>query len=73
MDLWLTGASAILQLVLGGMGIYVALRPPKPDHHMQWISAFALVGVCGVALTVGLTSLADVAQKGTQDKLDLIR
>jgi hypothetical protein len=62
-DSLLVGALAFLQLVLGVMGIYVALRPPRESRHLRWILAFVAVGVTGVVLTVVLAFRSDSAQK----------
>jgi hypothetical protein len=50
-DIALTVVICFVQLVLGAMGVYVSLRPPKPEQHRLWIGSFILVGLAGIALT----------------------
>jgi hypothetical protein len=68
-DLMLAGALAFLQLALGGMGIYLALRPASPRWHRVWILAFSVVGLAGVVLTVLIAYRADVAQDRLNDQI----
>lgn len=50
----LTVAVCLIQLGLGLMGVYVALKPPPVEYHRHWIGAFLGVGLLGVALTAWL-------------------
>lgn len=63
MGIWLTVVIGITQLALGGMGVYVSLRPPKKEHHWYWIAGFIVVGFAGVALTGWLAKTGDDAQR----------
>ncbi|HKW61255.1 MAG TPA: hypothetical protein VJN89_01805 [Candidatus Acidoferrum sp.] len=63
MDTLLTAIIGFTQLVLGGMGVYVSLRPPKPEHHWRWISAFMGIGLVGVGLTGWLAERASSSQE----------
>jgi hypothetical protein len=72
-DLFLTGALSILQGLLGGMGLYVALRPPKSSDHLRWIIAFALVTLAGVSLTIWVAGRANTAQEGLNNQLSDLR
>lgn len=63
MGIWLTVVIGITQLALGGMGVYVSLRPPKKEHHWYWIAGFIVVGLSGVALTGWLARTGDDAQR----------
>lgn len=73
MDVFLTGVLAVLQLVLGGMGVYVALKPPKSEHHIRWIASFITVGLIGVWLTVWITHRADSAQQRLNSEITGMR
>src|SRR5271165_6701251 len=63
MAIWLTVIIGITQLLLGGMGVYVSLRPPKPEHHWRWIAAFAVVGLSGIGATGHLAKAGEDAQR----------
>jgi hypothetical protein len=62
MGTWLTVIIGVVQLVLGAMGVYVSLRPPRKEHHWYWIAAFIIVGLLGVGLTGWLAKAGDEAQ-----------
>jgi predicted membrane channel-forming protein YqfA (hemolysin III family) len=65
-DALLAAGTVAIQLLLGVMGIYVALRPPERNDtrkHLFWIVAFLIVGGSGVWLTYTLAKHADVAGK----------
>jgi hypothetical protein len=63
MDIWLAVIIGITQLVLGGMGVYVSLRPPKPEHHWYWFGGFVAVGIVGIGLTGWLANIGSKEQK----------
>jgi hypothetical protein len=63
MELSLTIILAVTQLVLGGMGVYVSLKPPKQEDHNSWMLAFIVVGFVGVCLTGWLAKASDAAQR----------
>ncbi len=63
MSIWLTGMVGILQLVLGGMGVWVSLRPPKKETHWYWMAGFTVIGLLGVGLTAWLAKAGDEAQR----------
>jgi hypothetical protein len=70
MDGLLTAIAALTQLILGGMGIYVSLRPPKnPQRHRYWIGAFLVVGILGVVLTGWLAQRSSNAQDKATAKI----
>lgn len=70
MDALLTAIAALIQLILGGMGIYVSLRPPKnPQRHRYWIGAFLVVGVLGIVLTGWLAQRSSNAQDKATSKI----
>ncbi len=69
MDAFLTAIVGFLQLVLGGMGVYVSLRPPKQERHSSWIGGFMGVGLLGVALTGLLAHRASNAQDLAGEKV----
>ncbi len=62
MALWLTIFIGLSQLLLGGLGVYVSLRPPKKEHHWFWIGCFGLIGLLGIVLTGVLAKAGDKAQ-----------
>src|SRR6266849_7556374 len=70
MDAFLTAFGVFIQLLLGGMGVYVSLKPPKQEHHWYWIGAFMGVGLLGIALTGWLAQRASSAQDRTTEKLN---
>lgn len=55
MDILLTVIICLTQLVLGYMGVHVALRPPKAQHHKFWIAGFLLIGLAGIGATAWLS------------------
>ena len=63
MGIWLTVVIGLTQLVLGGMGVYVSLRPPEKAYHWSWIAGFIVIGLSGVALTGWLAKAGDDAQR----------
>src|SRR6202023_921241 len=69
MDTILTLLVAVTQLLLGGMGVYVALKPPQPRHHSYWISAFMLVGLVGVFFTGWIAHRATSAPEKSSAKI----
>lgn len=69
MDALLTAIVGFSQLVLGGMGVYVSLRPPKPQHHWYWIGAFMGMGLLGIGLTGWLARRASNAQEKATGKI----
>jgi hypothetical protein len=70
MDTLLTAIVGFTQLILGGMGIYVSLRPPKnPQRHWYWIGAFLFVGVLGGVLTGWLAQRSSNAQDKAAAKI----
>jgi hypothetical protein len=69
LDWVLAGTLGILQLVLGFMGIYVALRPPEAKHHLRWIFAFVGVGFTGVVLIVLTAIRTGHAQDAMKEQL----
>jgi len=73
MDIWLVVVIAVTQLVLGGMGVYVSLRPPKSEHHWWWLSGFVAVGIIGVALTGVLAKMGSEEQRSTAKMQDQMR
>jgi hypothetical protein len=68
MDALLTVISTFTQLILGAMGIYVSLRPPK-GHHWRWIGAFIVVGLLGVVLTGWIAQRASNAQEAANGRI----
>lgn len=71
-DALLAAAVGVIQLLLGVMGIYLALRPPEKSDtrkHLLWIVAFVIVGGSGVWLTYTLAKHADVAGKDATQKI----
>jgi len=68
-DVFLTAIVGFTQLVLGGMGVYVSLRPPKKEHHWYWIGAFMGVGLLGVALTGWVAQRSSNAQDRANEKI----
>lgn len=62
MAIWLTVIIGVTQLFLGGMGVYVSLKPPEKKYHWHWITMFILVGLAGVGLTTWLAEATDKAQ-----------
>jgi hypothetical protein len=71
-DIWLAVVIGITQLFLGGMGVYVSLRPPNQKHHWWWLGGFVAVGLVGVGLTGYLASIGSREQKrnaGIQEQL----
>jgi len=70
MDTLLTAIVGFTQLILGGMGIYVSLMPPKnPRRHRYWIGAFLVVGALGVALTGWLARRSSNAQENATARI----
>jgi len=72
-DIWLAVVIGITQLLLGGMGVYVSLRPPKAEHHWYWLGGFVAVGLTGVVLTGWLASVGSREQKrnaSVQERLE---
>jgi hypothetical protein len=70
MDTLLTAIVGIAQLILGGMGVYISLRPPKePRHHWYWMGAFLCVGALGVGLTGWLAQRSSNAQDKATAKI----
>ena len=63
MDALLTMLIGFIQLVLGGMGVFVSLKPPQRKYHWYWIAAFLIVGLLGVGLTFNLARRASNAQE----------
>jgi len=57
------------QLILGGMGVYVSLRPPKQEQHRYWIGGFIVIGLLGVVLTGWLTQRGSNAQENATAKI----
>jgi hypothetical protein len=62
MTTWLTIIVGVLQVVLGGMGVYVSLRPPKKERHWYWIAGFVVIGLAGVGCTAWLANESEKAQ-----------
>ena len=50
MDLWLTAALGIVQILITVLGVWVSLRPPEESR--AWIVAFVIVRFFGVGLAV---------------------
>ena len=69
MDTVLTAVVGFTQLVLGAMGIFVALRPPRAEHHWRWIGAFVFVGLLGIGLTGWLAQRSSNAQETASGKI----
>jgi hypothetical protein len=70
MDAFLTYLAALSQVILGVMGVYISLRPPKePRHHWYWMGAFMGVGVLGVGLTGWLAQRSSNAQARATSKI----
>lgn len=70
MDLLLAIILGLLQLLLGGLGVYVSLRPPKRERHWWWIGSFFAIGVLGAGL-VGLQAKRSVdAQADLQKQIN---
>lgn len=66
-DVLLTVVICAIQFVLGYLGIHVALRPPRPEHHRWWIAGFIVVGASGIFLTAWLAKRsADVQELSAQ-------
>jgi hypothetical protein len=63
MALWLTVFVGISQLLLGGLGVYVSLRPQRKEHHWLWICCFIAIGLLGVGLTGWLATENDRTQQ----------
>lgn len=53
MDIFLTTAIGVIQLLLAGMGIYMSLEPQQISKH-KWpiITAFGFIGMLGISATV---------------------
>jgi hypothetical protein len=68
-DVLLTVAVCIVQLMLGVMGIYVALKPPNKERHAFWIAGFVVVGLLGIVLTGALAWHSSNAQRDVSNKL----
>lgn len=64
MDFWLTSFIGFTQFVLGIMGVYVALRPPRPKTHKYWIVAFVVIGLMGLGATGWLARRASESGEG---------
>lgn len=62
MVVFLTVLVGISQLLLGGLGVYVSLKPPKPERHWYWIGGFAGIGILGVVLTGLIAHQSDIQQ-----------
>jgi hypothetical protein len=71
MDLFLVGFVGMSQLLLGGLGIYVSLRPPKAEHHRYWIGCFVFIGILGIGLTIWQAKRGADAQAALQLQLQL--
>src|SRR5260370_11028999 len=69
MDACFTAIVGFMELVLGGMGVYVSLKPPKQEHHWYWIGAFMGVGLLGVALNGWLAQRGSSAQEKATGKI----
>lgn len=65
----LTVIVGITQLILGGMGVFVSLRPPKKERHWHWMLAFILVGLAGVLTTAWLAKTGDAAQRAADREI----
>lgn len=63
MDVVLTATLAFTQLVLGGMGVWVSLKPPDKKYHLYWIGGFVAIGLTGVLLTAWLAKRSGDAQQ----------
>jgi len=69
MDALLTAIIGFTQLVLGGMGVYVSLKPPLPKYHWYWIGGFMGVGLLGIALTGWVAQRASNAQEQATNRI----
>jgi vacuolar-type H+-ATPase subunit E/Vma4 len=69
MAIGLTVIIGILQLLLGGLGVYVSLRTPKKEHHWKWMSCFTVVGLFGIVLTGWLASEEGQAQQRANEEI----
>jgi uncharacterized membrane-anchored protein YhcB (DUF1043 family) len=72
MDIFLAGSLAFISGLLAVLGVWVSLRPPKPEHHWLWILAFVLSGIVGVLLTRWVALNAAHDQNRLQVKVDSV-
>jgi hypothetical protein len=70
MDALLIAVIAFTQLILGGMGVYVSLRPPEKRYHWYWIGAFAFVGLLGIGMTWWVSVRAENSQNSTTARIN---
>jgi hypothetical protein len=52
MDITITVLQALVQLILGGLGVYVSMKPPSAEKHRILIAVFVILGLSGVGLTI---------------------
>lgn len=68
--MFFTVLSALSQLVLGGMGIYVSVK--RPIKKGVYIAVFIFFGLCGVVLTGKQANTAAESQTELQKRFDLL-
>jgi hypothetical protein len=59
----------LLPIILGLMGAYVSIRPPKEKHHWLWVTLFIVFGVLFAAET--LLQISINRHDAEEDKRDL--
>jgi hypothetical protein len=72
-DILLTALTALLQLVMAGLGIYIALKPQPKERHLALIMGFVVLGLAGVGTSVWLQVRVQQSQKEQARLLESIK
>ena len=65
MDIFIAILLGLVQLLLGGLGVYVSMKPVPKETHGRYIAGFMVLGMLGLVCTL----IQQVRNSRAQDSL----